>query len=100
QSFAAVAGFAESPYNLTGTDAPERLQVEIVSASYFQLFGVEAAVGRAFMPEDDIVQSTNLTALVSYGLWQRRFGGDATVISKSLELDKHEFTSAGGIPQG
>jgi len=100
QSFAAVAGFAESQYNLTGTDAPERLRVEIVSASYFQLFGVEAEVGRAFLPEDDVVAATNLTALVSYGLWQRRFGGDATVIGKTLELDKHEFTIAGVLPQG
>ncbi|MGE0128671.1 MAG: ABC transporter permease [Blastocatellales bacterium] len=100
QNFAAVAGFAQIPHNLTGTDNPERLQVEIVSASYFPLLGVEAVAGRTFTAEEDKTPEANLTALLSYGLWQRRFGGDPQVIGKTLELDKHPFTIVGVAPPG
>jgi hypothetical protein len=88
QSFAEVVGFNQSPYNLTGTDAPERLQVEMVSAGYFSLLGVNAIVGHSFTAEEGAAPSGNTAALLGYGLWQRRFGGDAQVIGKVLELDK------------
>jgi len=100
QSFAAVAGFAQQPYNLTGTDAPERLQVELVSASYFPLLGVDAAVGRTFVAEEDRTPGANLAALLSYGLWQRRFGGDAQVLGKTIEFEKNVFTIVGVLPPG
>ena len=94
QSFAAVAGFNQSPYNLTGTDAPERLQVELVSAGYFPMLGVNAIVGRSFTAEDD----AGTAALLGYGLWQRRFGGDPQVVGKGIELDKQAFTIVGVLP--
>jgi putative ABC transport system permease protein len=100
QSFAAVAGFTQQPYNLTGSDEPERLQVEMVSASYFPLLGVEAVVGRAFTADEDRAPGTNLVALLSFSLWQRRFGGDMQVIGKTLELEKHRFTIVGVAPPG
>src|SRR5262249_26850595 len=53
ESFTSVAGFSQSPYNLTGTDAPEQVQVEMVSASYFPLLGVEAVAGRTFTSDED-----------------------------------------------
>src|SRR5262249_52881775 len=98
QGFIDVAGFAQNSYNLTGTDAPERLQVEMVSASYFSLLGVEALVGRSFRADEDQAQQANLTAMLSYGLWQQRFGGDTHVIGKTIELDKHSFTVIGVLP--
>jgi putative ABC transport system permease protein len=100
QSFAAVAGVAQNAYNLTGTDTPERLQVEMVSASYFPLLGVEAVAGRTFTAEEDRVPETNLAVLLGYGLWQRRFGGDAQVLGKTMELDKQSFTIVGVLPPG
>jgi putative ABC transport system permease protein len=95
QSFADVAGFNQSPYNLTGTDAPERLQVEMVSDGYFTLLGVNTIVGRAFTAED-----AGAAALLGYGLWQRRFGGDPQVVGKTIELDKQAFTIVGVLPPG
>jgi putative ABC transport system permease protein len=100
QSFAAVAGFNQSPYNLTGTDVPERLQVEMVSASYFPMLGVGAVVGRTFTAEEDRLPGANPAALLGYGIWQRRFGGDPQVIGKSIELDKKAFTIVGVLPPG
>src|SRR5262245_46827133 len=100
QSFAAVAGFNQSPYNLTGTDAPERLQLEMVSAGYFSLLGVESVVGRAFTAEEERMPGANSVALLSYGLWQRRFGGEPQVIGKTIELDQQAFNIAGALPPG
>ena len=95
QSFAAVAGFKQNPYNLTGTDAPEQLQMEMVSDGYFPLLGVNTIVGRSFTAED-----AGTVALLGYGLWQRRFGGDPQVVGKTIELDKQAFTIVGVAPPG
>jgi putative ABC transport system permease protein len=100
QAFAAVAGYAQTPHNLTGTDAPERLQVEMVSAGYFPLLGIRALVGRTFVPEEERTPETELAALLSYGLWQRRFGGETQVVGKTIELEKHNFTVVGVLPPG
>ena len=100
RSFTAVAAVAQSANNLTGTGDPERLQVEMVSASYFPLLGVDSAVGRVFTPEEDRVPEANLVAVLSYGLWQQRFGGDSQAIGKTIELDKHLFTVVGVLPPG
>jgi putative ABC transport system permease protein len=100
QSFSDVAGFTENPYNLSGADEPERLRVEMVSASYFPMLGINAAVGRTFAAEEDRTPGANLGALLSFGLWQRRFGGDPQVIGKTIELDRHVFTVVGVLPPG
>jgi putative ABC transport system permease protein len=100
QSFAAVAAVAQNANNLTGTNEPERLQVEMVSASYFPMLGVEAVAGRTFAAEEDRTPGANLVALLSYGLWQRRFGGDVQAIGKTIEFDKHTFTIVGVLPLG
>jgi putative ABC transport system permease protein len=98
QSFAAVAGYTQSPHNLTGTDEAEQLQVEMVSAGYFSLLGIDAVVGRVFAAEEDKEPGANL--LLGYDLWRRRFGGDAQVIGKTIELDQHPLTIVGVLPPG
>jgi putative ABC transport system permease protein len=95
QSFAEVAGFNQSPYNLTGTDAPEQLQMEMVSDGYFPLLGVNTIVGRSFRADD-----AGEVALLGYSLWQRRYSGDPQVIGKTIELDKQAFTILGVLPPG
>jgi predicted permease len=100
QSFSAVAPFTQRPCNLTGTDAPERLQVEMVSANYLPLLGVEASAGRTFTSDEDGPPGANPVALLSYGLWQRRFGGDPQVIGKAIEFDEHALTVVGVLPPG
>ena len=98
QSFAGVAGYTQSPYALTGTDTPERVQVEVVSASYFPLLGVSAAAGRTFEPEEGAAPGAAREAILGYGLWQRRFGGDLQAIGGTIELDKQTFTVVGVMP--
>jgi putative ABC transport system permease protein len=95
QSFTEVVGFNQSPYNVTGTDAPEQLQMEMVSDGYFPLLGVNTIVGRSFITED-----AGTAALLAYDLWQRRFGGDPQAVGKTIELDKQAFTIVGVLPPG
>src|SRR5262249_12658518 len=76
------------------------LRVEMVSATYFPLLGIEPAVGRTFTADEDRLPGANLAALLSYGLWQRLFGGDPKVVGKTIEFDKHAFTVAGVLPPG
>ncbi len=100
QSFAAVAAVAQHSHNLTGANEPERMQVEMVSASYFPMLGVEAVAGRTFTAEEDRAPGANLAAMLSFSLWQRRFGGDVRAIGKTIEFDKHSFTIVGVAPPG
>lgn len=95
QVFSSVAAFSQTPYNLTGTDSPERLQVEIVSDSYFSLLGVDPALGRAFSTDEN-----QASAIIGYGFWQRRFGGETNVLGKTLEIDNNLFTIVGVAPRG
>src|SRR5215470_8014901 len=100
ETFEQVAAFSDQNVPLTDTDNPERLQVEMVSASYFPLLGVEAALGRVFSPEEDQKPNTDAVALVSYGLWQRRYGSNPGLIGQTINLDKVPFTVMGVLPEG
>jgi len=100
QSFESVAGFEGGDVNLTGADEPERLACEYVSASYFPTLGVNATVGHTFLPEEDSTPGTHPVVMIGYGLWQRRFGADPTIVGKSLSLNKNTFTVVGVLPAG
>src|SRR5215207_10342994 len=79
QTLAEVAPFAIWPANLTGQDEAERLQGVRISANAMQMLGVEAAGGRALAHDDDNPNNSRVVML-SYGLWQRRFGGTNEVV--------------------
>ncbi len=100
QSLAGVAAYAERAYNLTGVDEPERLQVEFVSATYCQTLVIPAVVGRTFTAQEDKPHASPPTALISHGLWQRRFGADPKIIGRTIELDKQPLAVVGVLPAG
>jgi hypothetical protein len=82
---------------VTGQGEPERLQEVRVSANYFQLMGTQAFLGRTLLPEDDNLTSPQVVVL-GYGLWQRRFGGDKTLVGKTLRLNGDVYTIVGILP--
>jgi len=84
---------------LSGFDQPERLDGQRVSAAYFRVLGVQAAVGREFQPSDDAVNGPNVVIL-SYGLWQRRFARSAGIIGQDIRLDDQPYTVIGVMPRG
>ena len=85
--------------NFTGSGEPERLKVGVVSASLFQVLGVDAYRGRTFVEEEN-QEGRDGVAVLSYDLWQRRFGSDQTIIGKDLTLDGQSATVVGVMPPG
>ncbi len=97
QSFDGMAASELSDFALTGDGEPERFLGARVSAGYFQLLGVDAALGRTFLPGEDQAGHAQVVIL-SYGLWQRRFASDAKVIGATLRLNGDTYTVAGIMP--
>ncbi len=95
-----IAGYCDVNLNLTGTPEPERLKAEIVSAAYFSTLGVGAALGRTFQPEEDLEPGDRPAALIGWGLWHRRFGGEPSVLGRSIELQRTPITIVGVLPRG
>ena len=84
--------------NLTGDGEPERLTAGAVTGNYFQALGVKAALGRTFQLENEN-PGRDQVAVLSYGLWQKRFGGDPAILNKSLTLDGKKFEVVGVLSQ-
>ncbi|HEV2130574.1 MAG TPA: ABC transporter permease, partial [Longimicrobiaceae bacterium] len=78
---------------------PERISRTLVTANFFQTLGVEPALGRRFTPEEE-VQGQHQVAVLSHGLWQRRFGGDPAAVGRTLRMNGTEFTVVGIMPPG
>jgi predicted permease len=83
--------------NLTGRGNAERLNGARVSANLFEALGVNAVVGRTLEPEDDRPEAPRV-AVITYGLWQRRFGGDRGLVGQQLELNGASYTLVGILP--
>jgi putative ABC transport system permease protein len=93
-----IGYFAQpSGLNLTGGEEPERITGIFVSQNLFSLLGVQPRLGRGFLAED-LKERQGLVVLLSYGLWERRFGSDPSVIGKPLTLDGAAFTVIGVMP--
>ncbi|HYK20521.1 MAG TPA: ABC transporter permease [Pyrinomonadaceae bacterium] len=99
QSFTDMAALAETSFNLTGDGEPERVTVNGVNANFFPLLGVQPLLGRGFLPEEDRADN-NKVALLSYSLWQTRYGGDRQIINREILLNGKKFTVIGVMPAG
>jgi predicted permease len=86
-------------FNLSDVDVPERVQGIRASSSLLRLLGVQPALGRAFLPEED-EPGKPLVAIISNELWQHRFGADPDVIGRSITLNGQLATVAGILPAG
>ncbi|HEX8559122.1 MAG TPA: ABC transporter permease [Pyrinomonadaceae bacterium] len=98
RSFEGLAAFANSAVTLTdGDDEPERLPAVSTSANFFEVLGVAPAVGRGFMPEEEAA-GRNRVAVISHGLWQRRFGASRQALGQTLTLNGAAYTVVGVAP--
>jgi putative ABC transport system permease protein len=98
-SFEDLAAIHTRTGNFSTGDESERMELAMTSANFFQVFGVRPHLGRFFLPEEERAGHPDVTVL-SYGLWQRRFGGDPSLVGKSLTLDGRTYTVVGVAPAG
>jgi putative ABC transport system permease protein len=96
-TFVGMAAIEDESFNLTGVGDPEKIEGRRVSADLFSLLGVEPQLGRAFIREED-QPGAGKVVLLSHRLWQRRFSGDPSIISKTLTLNDASYTVVGVMP--
>ena len=86
-------------FNLAGAGDPERIPGGFASVSLFSMLGVKPALGRAFLAEEE-KPGRDQVALLTDGLWERRFGRDPQVVGKKILLESKPFTVVGVLPKG
>ena len=89
----------QKAFNLAGTGNPEEVWGERVTTNLFTLLGVGPIMGRDFLPEEDKPGGPRVVIL-SYGLWERRYGGDAKLVGKQISLNNESYTVVGIMPSG
>jgi len=92
-----IAGYMSFQANFTGGGEAERVTGGYATMSLFPLLGVQPAIGRTFLPEEDRPGGPPV-AILSRAFWKRRFGGDPAVIGKALTLDANTYTVVGVLP--
>ncbi len=98
EAFEQMAVSWSENFNLATGDKPETLPGELVSANFFSTLNVAPAMGRAFVPGDDKTNGSHIV-VITYGLWQRRFGADPGLLGKTLLLNGANFTVVGIMPR-
>ena len=99
KTFAGGAITMSRTYNITEGEQPERVLGAWISAAGLDLLGVQPVLGRNFRPEEDIAGSPAV-AILSYGLWQRSFGGNQSIVGQSVTLNGEPVTIVGVMPEG
>jgi len=98
QSLAGITacGFAQT--SLAGKGKPERVWGMVASANYFDVLGVRPILGRGFLPEEDEKPGGAPVAVISYRLWQARFGSNPEIVGQTIGINQHPYTIVGVTP--
>jgi len=99
QTFSSLAIYRYEDYTLTGADTPEHVSGEMVSSGFFSTLGVQPRLGRFFTAADDRLGAAPV-AVLSFGLWQRQFGGAPGVLGQTMDLGGSPYTVVGVLPAG
>jgi putative ABC transport system permease protein len=97
--FTEMAGFADQNAVMIGDGEPEEIPSQFVTANLFSMLGVDAILGRTFSA-DDVKPNAPRVVILSYALWQRRFGGDPAIIGRELNINRNATTVIGVMPAG
>jgi putative ABC transport system permease protein len=95
--FEYLAALAFDKVTLTGSDKPQEVKVHRVSASYFKVLGVGAALGRTFAASEN-EPGNDLEVVLSNRIWRGRFAGDSQIIGRKITLDGKNYTIIGVLP--
>jgi putative ABC transport system permease protein len=97
RSFDAMAAFADTRVNLTGSGDPEELVAQNVTADFFAILGVSPLVGRTFSATETSDPNAN-AVILSHALWERRFGGDPSIVRGTIQLNGAAVSVVGVMP--
>ncbi len=95
--FEGLAAYTGGGGIMTGRGEPALVFCPAVSANFFSLLGVDPIIGRTFLPHEDKPGSQRV-AVLTYGMWQRRFGGDPAILNQSLTINGESYTVIGVLP--
>ena len=85
-------------FNATFDGRTRHLRAALASWKWFQVFGAQPILGRTFTPEED-AKGANHEVVLSYGLWQSRYGGDPSLLNRTIRVDGTDFTVVGVMPR-
>jgi putative ABC transport system permease protein len=89
------------PLNISGgTGDPQQVFGEIVTGNFFTVLGARPLIGRGFLPDEDERPGEKLVCVLGYGEWQKRFGGEPSIVGRDIDLNGRKFTVVGVMPQG
>jgi predicted permease len=97
KSFDEFAAFVGGIRNFTGGETPEQVQIANVTANFFTVLGVEAQLGRAFLPGEER-PGAGMVVLLSDGFWRSRFAADPQIVGRAINLNGRSFTVVGVMP--
>ncbi|HWW88067.1 MAG TPA: ABC transporter permease, partial [Vicinamibacterales bacterium] len=99
--FAGLAGHTGIPLNISGGKGdPEQVFGEIVTGNFFNVLGAHPLLGRGFVADEDATPGAKLVCVLGYGEWQKRFGGDASIVGRDIQLNGQRFTVVGVMGKG
>lgn len=96
-TFSSMALSRQFAFSLTGIGEAEQVNADFVSSDFFTLLGIKPAIGRTFAQDEERV-GAGPVALISAGLWQRKFSSAPDILGKNITLDARDYTIAGVIP--
>jgi putative ABC transport system permease protein len=96
--FAGISAYAFTSFNLEGGDTPQRIPGLNVSSNYFDVLGVKPALGRGFLPGEDVAGHERAVVL-SDELWRRNFGGDPAIVKQTIPLNGQKYIVVGVMPR-
>ncbi len=95
--FAGIAAYQGTSFNLEGGEAPQRIAGLNVGANYFDVLGMKPALGRGFLPGEDLAGRERVVVL-SDQLWRRNFGADPSIVNQTIALNGQKYTVVGVMP--
>jgi putative ABC transport system permease protein len=98
-SFQDIAGFFVGFVGLSAENRAERITVEFVTPNYFEMLGVQAAVGRVILPTEGEKPGADPVIVLGHSYWMKRFGGDRGVVNRVVRVNGQPFTVVGVVPE-
>lgn len=99
KSISGILGYHDDYMSITGAGRPERIYGALTTANYFEVLGVRPLLGRTLLPSRQNEHAGLPEAVLSYGLWQNHYGGDLSIVGKTIEINLHPYTIVGVAPE-